>query len=114
MLAVLESRLQPYVTCEFDVEKPLDGLPKPELRKTGHALDAKTNLASKHTMEQEDFVPAGAVCLPEIRPLGDSQALTEARVCVAAALEDLRRAERALDDRLANLRQYMVRFSAAA
>jgi hypothetical protein len=97
MLAVLETTLQPFVTCEFDVEKPLDGLPRRRLCKTlsGPAL--------------EEYVPARPVSLPEIRRLADAQALAEARSSVAAALDDLGRAERALADRLAGLRQYMDR-----
>ena len=88
MFVVNEQSLEPFIPCEFvPVSAP----------------------AAVRIHEAEIFVPRAPVRTPEVRRLGECEALARARCEVAIALAGLEAAESALERQLSELRGYMAR-----
>lgn len=99
MIAVREEHLPNFVPCDF-----VCGVTSEADLKRAHPHHLRPVLTVT-----EIFVPQAPVKVPEIQRLNGSQALVEARAEVARALQELREAERALEQQLADLRKFMDR-----
>ena len=103
MLAILEKSLPPYTSYDFGFEE------SDALQISGSLPGKSAGAGAKDPACFEEYVPSAPVTMPQMRSLDDPLALCEARDNVAAALEELRQSERALENHLRGLRAFMSR-----
>ena len=100
MLVVREKNLPSFIPVSFE-----SSAENPAVRQTGrkpalHAVPVTLD-------EREVFVPREPVRLPAARQLSDCEALAQARAGVSAALDELCRAEAALESQLADMQAFL-------
>ena len=103
MLVVRENSLPSFIPVSLDPMSfdPMSLDPAPAMP-AGRALPACAIGA------REFFVPRAPVRLPAARALSDAGALAQARAGVAAALDELRRVEAALESQLADMQAFLA------